>query len=181
MENTLDIHRRLVERCKTNDRTSQKKLYELYSAPMFNVALRILNSREEAEDVLQEAFISMFGNIHKFRAESTFGAWFKRIVVNKSINALKKQKHYTEPPEDLPAEEEDEEPTEPEYTMEHIKAAMSALKPGYRAVFTLYMFEDYSHIEISEELGISVGTSKSQLSRAKQRVRELIIHQKQVS
>ncbi len=147
---------------------------------MFNVAYRILSSREEAEDVLQESFISMFGSIHKFRAESTFGAWFKRIVINKSINALKKQRQFTEPSEDLPAEEE-EESKEVEYTVEHIKQAMSQLKPGFRAVFSLYMFEDYSHQEISNELGISVGTSKSQLSRAKLRLKELIINQKLVS
>jgi len=170
LENTLDIHRRLVELCKANDRTSQKKIYELYSAPMLNVAYRILNSREEAEDVLQESFISMFKSIHKFRAESTFGAWFKRIVVNKSINALKKQRYFSEPIDDMLIADEEDEPQEVEYTVEHIKTAMSQLKPGYRAVFSLYMFEDYSHQEIANELGISLGTSKSQLSRAKLRV-----------
>lgn len=149
---------------------------------MFSVALRILNSREEAEDVLQEAFISMFSSIHKFRAESTFGAWFKRIVVNKSINALKKQRHFSEPTDNMLVEDaEEEEDDEEEYTIDHIKQAMALLKPGYRAVFSLYMFEDYSHQEISSELGISVGTSKSQLSRAKLRVKKLIIDQKRVS
>jgi len=180
LDNTLDIHGRIVERCKANDRFAQKQIYDLYSAPMFNVSYRILNSREEAEDVLQDAFLDMFRKLESFRGESTFGAWFKRIVVNKSINALKKQKHYTQPAENIPEEEPDTAPNE-NYTVEHIKLAMAELKPGYRAVFTLYLFEDYTHQEISDELGISVGTSKSQLSRAKEKVRQLVSSQKRVS
>ncbi len=181
--NSLDIHKHLVERIKTQDRVAQREIYELYSVPMFHVALRILNNREEAEDVLQEAFLDMFRKVHTFRGESTFGAWFKRIVANRSINQLKKKKYFTDDVENLPevAEEEEEGERENDYSVDHIKEAMSVLPAGFRTVFSLYMFEDYSHQAIAEEMGISVGTSKSQLSRAKLKVKEWLTINKRVS
>lgn len=180
--NTVDIHTRLVERCKRQDRQAQKELYDLYHVQMFHVALRILNSKEEAEDVLQEAFVDMFKKIHTFRGDSTFGAWFKRIVTNKSINELKKKKYPTSDVEELPEiTEAEEEAYSVEYTVDQIKSAMSELKPGFRTVFSLYMFESYTHQDIAEEMGISVGTSKSQLSRAKEKVRNWLLTNRRVS
>ncbi len=175
--NSLDIHSQLIERCRKNDRKAQHELYELYSTPMYHVSLRIVNNTQEAEDILQEAFIDMFRKLDTFRGESTFGAWFKRIVANKSINAIKKKVRFTEGVESIPEQVDDtsEEP-EIEYTVEHIKQAMSQLSHGFRTVFALYMFEDFSHAQIAEELGISEGTSKSQLSRAKQKVREWLLN-----
>ncbi len=177
----LDIHKHLVERIKRNDRNAQREIYELYSVPMFHVSKRILNNSQEAEDVLQEAFLDMFRKIDGFRGESTFGAWFKRIVVNKSINQLKKQRHYTDDIENIEEPEDELDEVEPEYTMEHIKSAMQELSPGFRTVFSLYMFEDYSHKEIAVQMGISEGTSKSQLSRAKSKVKEWLLANKRVS
>ncbi|MFK7755385.1 MAG: RNA polymerase sigma factor [Flavobacteriales bacterium] len=177
--NSLDIHSQLIERCRKNERKAQHELYQLYSTPMYHVSLRIVNNTQEAEDILQEAFIDMFRKLDTFRGESTFGAWFKRIVANKSINAIKKKVRFTEDIDSLPDHQEEEtEGEEPEYTVEHIKLAMSELSHGFRTVFALYMFEDYSHVQIAEELGISVGTSKSQLSRAKLKVRERLLNQK---
>lgn len=176
MTQTANIHKEIIERCKLGDRKSQYELYSLYARAMLNVSMRIVNNRAEAEDVLQECFIKAFSKIESFRGESSFGAWMKRIVVNHSLNVIKKKKHifqelneeiYQSPEEDAPEEE-------PEYTIEDIKNAMKQLADGYRIIFTLFMFEGQSHAEIAESLGITVVTSRSQLSRAKNRVKEII-------
>ncbi|MFM1932258.1 MAG: hypothetical protein RL226_1561 [Bacteroidota bacterium] len=144
---------------------------------MFATALRILRSREDAEDVLQDAFVSAFNKLDQFRGDATFGSWLKRIVVNTALNSLKKQRILIdELIEDRRTEEEDEPYEEPaHYSIEDVKQAVSELSDGYRAVFTLYMFEDYSHKDIGEMLGINESTSKSQLNRAKKRVAEWLI------
>lgn len=145
---------------------------------MFNVSLRILNRREEAEDVLQESFVKMFQSLDSFQGRSSFGAWFKRIVVNRSLNHLKKRKvQYVEVKEEILGlfDAEEEEVKEYPVTVEQVQKALKELPDGYRVVFTLYMFEDYSHKEIANELGITVSTSKSQLNRAKSKIRTFLM------
>ncbi len=146
---------------------------------MFNVSYRILNQQEEAEDVLQEAFVKMFHQIGSYRAEASFGAWFKRIVINQSLNRLKQRNRERVQIENLTKEkydqgEENDEISVPKATIAEIQNAMELLPEGYRLVFVLYLFEEYSHQEIAEELGISVSTSKSQLNRAKKKLKELL-------
>ena len=144
---------------------------------MFNVGYRITRSEEDAEDVLQEAFISAFRSLDSYRGDATFGAWLKRIVVNKAINALNKKKH-----ESLPDENEQwdiaEEESPPEYrdslTVERVRKAIEKLPDGYRSVLSLYLLEGYDHQEIGEILAISESTSKSQLNRAKAKLKELL-------
>ena len=169
----------LVEKCKANNRRAQKEIYQLYAKPMFNVCCRIVNNQEEAEDILQEAFIKMFQSIGSYRQESSFGSWFKRIVVNSALNQIKKDQRIAENLEKLKnetAEEipEEEESSLPNYSVNQIQNAMELLPEGYRIVFSLYLFENYSHKEIAEELEISESTSKSQLNRAKKKMRELL-------
>lgn len=177
---TVHPHLDLVERCKTNDRQAQHQLYALYAQPMFNVCYRIVNQQEEAEDVLQEAFVKMFKQLNSYRQEASFGAWFKRIVVNSSLNHLKQKKRLLENIENLKNEsqenliEEDESPL-PTYSVNQVQSAMELLPEGYRVVFSLYLFEEYSHKEIAEELGITESTSKSQLNRGKKKLKELLI------
>lgn len=145
---------------------------------MLNVSMRILNDSQEAEDVLQESFISAFQKIEGFRGESSFGSWFKRIVINKSLNQLKRKKLVLEEiDERLHGEkvEEEDEHEEPAYTVQDIQKAMYRLPQGFRVVFSLYMFEDLSHREIAGQLGISESTSKSQLNRAKKKLKQLIL------
>ena len=169
-----DIHSELVDRCAAGDRRAQSELFKLYAKPMFNVSMRIVNDAMMAEDILQECFIKVFDGLNGFRKESSFGSWMKRIVINRSINELKKKKiQFVDVPEipDSPAGETQE----PKYTMEDIHRAVYELPEGYRVVFTLYMFEDLSHREISQQLGISESTSKSQLSRAKKQVKQSMI------
>lgn len=138
----------------------------------------MMNKREEAEDMLQEAFSEAFMQLHSYRFESSFGAWIKRITVNKCINALKKRKAELVPVDNLPEpsnQETDEEM--PGLSVERVQRAMEELPEGYRVIFSLYLLEGYDHGEISDIMGISEATSKSQYSRAKQRVREIILNQ----
>lgn len=142
---------------------------------MYNTALRIIGNGDDASDILQDSFVDMFLKLESFRMESSFGAWFKRIVVNKSLNHLRKSRMVFQDSEDLSeivAEEESEAPFE--YDIGDVKMAVSNLPEGYRLVFNLYMFDDLSHREIASEMGISEATSKSQLSRAKKKLRERI-------
>ncbi|MBL4710562.1 MAG: RNA polymerase sigma factor [Flavobacteriales bacterium] len=173
-------HLELIQACKLNDRKAQQKLYQLYAQPMFSVCYRIVNQQEEAEDVLQEAFIRMFRQVESFREEASFGAWFKRIVVNGSLNHIKQRKRQQDKIEHLKDESEEsiaeeDEPNLPTYSVNQVQGALELLPEGYRVVFSLYLFEEYSHREIAEELGITESTSKSQLNRAKKKMRELLI------
>lgn len=171
-----NIHGQLIEQCKGGDREAHYRLYKLYSRSMFNVAYRITGREEEAEDALQEAFINAFKNLDSYRGDSTFGAWLKRIVVNKAINALKKRRFESIPDDpnwDMVEETETVEYRE-ELTIERVKAAIDQLPDGYRTVLSLYLLEGYDHQEIAEIMGISESTSKSQLNRAKTKLREYL-------
>ncbi len=167
------IHAPLIEECRKGNSRAQFRLYNQYSKAMYNLAYRILNSREDAEDMLQESFIECFRNIETFRFESTFGAWLRKIVVNKCINHIKKKKADLTFCETLPpvAYEEYEEP---EYNTKEIFRSIGMLPDGYRIILTLYLLEGYDHSEISAILGISESTSKSQYSRAKEKLRNIL-------
>lgn len=143
---------------------------------MFNVGFRITRSEEDAEDVLQEAFLSAFRNLDKYRGDATFGAWLKRIVVNKAINALNKKKHETIPDDEQWDVAEEEITTEyrENLTVERVRQGIEKLPDGYRTVLSLYLLEGYDHQEIGQILGISESTSKSQLNRARTKLQEIL-------
>ena len=170
------MHDELIARCKAGDQDAHFQLYKLYSKAMYNVGLRITRSEEEAEDVLQEAFINAFRNIDSYRGDATFGAWLKRIVVNKAINAVNRKKH--DPMPDNERWDVAEEEPVAEYgeglTVDRVKRSIEELPDGYRTVLSLYLLEGYDHQEIAEIMGISESTSKSQLNRAKNKLRELL-------
>lgn len=170
-----DIHSQLVGKARENDRSAQFELYKLYSRAMLNVSSRIIGDVVEAEDVLQESFVSAFKNIKSYRGDATFGAWLKRIVVNKAINAVKKKKvDFT----DLGEHDVVEEAVldEGNYTLEvsMVKEAMSFLPNGFRMVLSLYLFEGYDHKEIGQILNVSESTSKSQYNRAKKKMKLIL-------
>ena len=174
----LNIHEDLISRCRTGDRDAHYKLYKLYSKAMFNVGYRITRSEEEAEDVLQEAFISAFRNLDHYRGDATFGAWLKRIVVNKALNVLNKRKHESMPDENEQWDVAEPEPIEEyreELTVDRVRQSIEKLPDGYRTVLSLYLLEGYDHQEIGEILKISESTSKSQLNRAKAKLKELLM------
>jgi RNA polymerase sigma-70 factor (ECF subfamily) len=145
---------------------------------MYNTCLRILRHENDAEDALQNAFIDIFGKLESFMFQSSVGAWMKRIVVNNCINFMQRQKvvftEFEAETHMINKSTEDEAIPETLLSVDSIKKAMTQLSEGYRVVFSLYMIEGYDHEEIAEILHISESTSKSQLSRAKQKVRDLI-------
>ncbi len=168
------INAPLIEECRQGSTRAQFRLYNQYSKAMYNLAYRILNNREDAEDILQEAFVDCFKNLNTFRFESTFGAWLKKITVNKCINQLKKKKIDLTLCENLPVDiyEEDSEVI---YDTTKIFKGIEKLPDGYRVILTLYLLEGYDHQEIAQILGITESTSKSQYSRAKDKLRSIIL------
>ncbi len=146
---------------------------------MYNICYRMMNNRVEAEDMLQESFTDAFRSLPAFRYDSAFGAWLKRITVNKCINALKKKKAELIPVDKLPElpGDDDGEMNMPGISVAQVQQAMEQLPEGYRIVFSLYLLEGYDHAEISQIMGISEATSKSQYSRARQRMKEIINNQ----
>ncbi|MCC7318934.1 MAG: sigma-70 family RNA polymerase sigma factor [Bacteroidales bacterium] len=174
-----DTHHELIKACLRNDRKAQQQLYQLYAKAMLNVGFRMLHSREDAEDVLQEAFTDAFRRLSSFRFESTFGAWLKRIVINRCINQLRKKKADLQFIDDMQlfANRPEDEYEPAELSIDSVKKAMQDLPSGSRIIFSLYLLEGYDHQEISEILNISVSNSKTQYMRAKHRVKELLIPQ----
>jgi RNA polymerase sigma-70 factor (ECF subfamily) len=176
-DSTLNIHQDLIDRCRKGDRDAYFRLYKLYSRSMYNVGYRIVNNLEEAEDVLQEAFISAFDNLEAYRGDSTFGAWLKRIVVNKAINHLKKRKMERFPEDDTWDVKEEEETdifAGFPFTVEKVRKAINLLPDGYRMVLSLYLLEGYDHAEIAGIMQITESTSKSQFNRSKKKLKELL-------
>ena len=160
------------------DVRAQYQLYSLYSRAMYNICFRMTNQKEEAEDLLQESFTYAFSKLGSFRFESSFGAWLKRIVVNTCINHLKKRKVdlvYTEQHNDPIPEDDYVDYQEIKFQVEGVMKAMDKLPEGYRVVFSLYLLEGYDHKEISDILGISESTSKSQFLRAKKKIKEILM------
>ena len=173
-----EIHRDIIEGCKNGNYRAQYKLYQLYSKAMFNVCFRMMNRREEAEDLLQESFADAFHRLPTFRYESSFGHWLKRIVVNNCINELKRKRADLSYFDDIAWSENRLEDEEEAYggglTLKNVKRAMEQLPGGSRLIFSLYLLEGYDHVEISQILNISESNSKSQYMRAKRKVAEIL-------
>ncbi|MDN3550394.1 sigma-70 family RNA polymerase sigma factor [Mucilaginibacter aquaedulcis] len=164
--------------CKQGSKKACYQLYRLYSKAMLNVAFRIVGNIGEAEDVLQEAFLDAFNKVKDFRQDTTFGLWLKQIVVNRSINLLRKRRlelvelegdHL----ENIP-EEENEDEDDIQYQVAMVKEGMKQLPDGYRVVLSLYLLEGYDHEEISQILNISENTSRTQFLRAKRKLMEIL-------
>lgn len=171
----INIHQQLIDKCLENDKEAQFKIYKLYYRSMYNTALRIVNRVDEAEDIMQEAFLTAFRKIDTYKGEVSFGVWLKRIIVNRSLDYLRKRRvEFEEITSEHPIYEEDID-NQPEYTVEEVKTAISQMSDGYRTILSLILLEGYDHEEVSEILGISNVTSRTQLSRAKQHLRELLI------
>lgn len=173
-----NIHQDLVERCKNQDRLAQNEFYKLYSKAMYNIAYRITNNELDAEDVLQESFVSAFKNIDSYRGTASIGAWLKRIIINGSITAVKKRKaelvslEERGELEELPQNGDDDDMLY--LNVDRIKRAIQLLPDGYRVVFSLYLMEGYDHKEIGSILNITESTSKSQYNRSKKKLKQIL-------
>lgn len=141
---------------------------------MYSVCLRILNDEHEAEDIMQEAFLKVFRKISTYQGTVSFGAWLKKIVINRSLDQLKKRKVKFEEVDSkvfqLPYDDESYN----EVDVERIKEAIRGLPDNYRTILSLHLIEGYDHEEISQILGISNSASRTQYSRAKSKLRELL-------
>jgi len=165
----------LIRGCMESDRRMQEELYRRFSPRMYAVCLRYAGNAEEAEDILQEGFIKVFKKLDSFRNEGSFEGWIRRIFVNTAIEHFRRKKYL------LPVTEKEENTIEGKYTSvldelgaKDIMALVQELSPGYRTVFNMYVVEGYTHKEIADQLGISEGTSKSQLSRAKVILQDMV-------
>lgn len=166
-----------MERCETGEPQAQYQLYNMYSKGMLDVAWQILKQREDAEDVLQDAFVKMFDKLESLKDPVAFTGWFKRIVANNSINYIKKRNkvHLTEVSPNLKdlADEMDVQHA-PRYTVDGVKQAIAQLPEGYRIVVSLFLFDGYSHREIAQILGITESTSKSQYHRGRKKLQRIL-------
>lgn len=161
----------LIKACLAQDRLAQKELYEKYCNGMYTIAYRMAGEQDLAADILQEAFIKVFRSLKSFRAESTLGAWIKTIVIRTALSKLKKRPKFDEL--DTLADERAVDWGH-HLDAEYLDQAIGQLPDGYRTVFVLIEIEGYPHKEVADLLGISVGTSKSQLFYAKKRLRAAI-------
>ena len=168
----------LIRRCRNGEREAQFLLYHRYSKAMLNTAYRILNSEEEAKDTLQEAFFKAFTKLDKYKAQSTFGAWLKRIVINESVSQLKRLRRIEWEGMDRIQEPAGEQVSDPldefPVSAEQARAALQELPDGYRSILSLYLVEGYDHKEIATILGISLNTSLSQYHRGKKKLKSLL-------
>jgi len=165
----------LLEGCLEGNRRMQEELYRRFSPRMYAVCLRYAGNAEEAEDILQEGFIKVFKKLNSFRREGSFEGWVRRVFVNTAIEHFRRKRYL------MPVTEKEENTIEGKYlsvlddlAARDIMALVQDLSPGYRTVFNLYVVEGYTHKEIADMMGISEGTSKSQLSRAKVILQDMV-------
>jgi RNA polymerase sigma-70 factor (ECF subfamily) len=159
----------LIKGCIEGNRQMQEELYNRFSGKMYAVCLRYANNADDAQDLLQEGFIKVFRNLHRFRAEGSFEGWIRRVFVNSSIEHFRKKSvelSKVSDKEENTIEDQDISALD-QLAERDIVKLIQDLSPGYRTVFNLYVVEGYSHKEIGDLLGISEGTSKSQLARAR--------------
>ncbi len=166
----------IIAACIRGERKAQNALYSQYANAMYNVALRIVNDVDEAQDVLQMSFVDAFKHLHQYNNTATMGSWLKRIVINRAISQLRKKKLMTESWDNQTHEfPDDTAPIEESIlSIEKIKSAMNEMPEGYRVVLNLYLIEGYDHGEIADILQISTSTSKTQYHRAKHKLRALL-------
>lgn len=175
-EQYQNIHQKIIDQCKIGDRDAQFQLYKLYYRSMYNTSLRMVGNAVDAEDIMQEAFLNAFNKLDTYQGNVSFGAWLKKIVVNRSLDYLKKRKVYFEEiNERVLDEKEDSIADLNEIDLSKLKQAVMKLPEGYRVVLSLYLLEGYDHDEISEILQITNVSSRTQLLRAKKKLREILI------
>ena len=176
----------LVDGCLRQDRMAQEKVYELFYGKMMAVCLRYTKNTDQAKDILQDGFIKVFRGVDKFNRAGSFEGWVRRIMVNTAIDHFRRAKNsYLLLGEDRSIEDfadhdaediiaDEEQDTHLDLKPADIINAMQKLTPAYRTVFNLYVFEELTHKEIADMLGINIGTSKSNLAKAKHNLKKLL-------
>ncbi len=166
----------LIKACMREDRQSQQLLFQRYAGKMLGVCMRYARNRQEAEDILQDGFIKVFDNMHRFRFEGSFEGWIRRIMINTALKSFKKKSFKNE---QIGLENYQEDSCEPDIysqlSEQELLKIIGELPDGYRVVFNLYVIEGYSHKEIGELLGIQESTSRSQLTKARKLLQQKIL------
>ncbi len=170
----------IISDCVNGNSNAQKEIYERFAPRMFSVCIKYSKNRADAEDFLHDGFIKIFEKIGQFQHKGSFEGWIRRIMVNNILEHFRKNsKYYFEDEEKIPSVSEDiiieiDNPNEKQLSYQEILEYIDKLPERYKMVFNLYVLEGYSHKEISEEMDISIGTSKSNLSRARQWLKDYI-------
>lgn len=170
----------LLQMCKQGKQAAQLEVYNRYYKAMFNTAARIVKDQAEAQDIMQESFLSAFTKLDSFKGEASFGSWLKRIVVNKSLNSYQRSKRLEETPiEDhlYRIEDEPQGITEVDYNnieVNRVLHAMDELKDNYRQSLSLHLIEGYDYEEMSEIMNISYANCRTMVSRAKESLRKIL-------
>jgi RNA polymerase sigma factor (sigma-70 family) len=161
----LDLNQ-LINDCKKNDRKAQEQLYRLYASKLFTICLKYSRSYTEAQDNLQEGFLLIFNKIEQFSFKGSFEGWLKRVIINHVLQQYRTQTFLSIVNQDVALYEEIDIDDE-NISLDYLLIIIQELPDRYRLVFNLYVMDDYSHAEIAEMLSINIGTSKSNLSRAR--------------
>lgn len=166
----------IVAGCRRRERSSQHALYKLYYPYGMSVSIRYVNNEQEAQFVLNEGFLKVFQNIKKYDPQLPFKPWFRKILVNTAINHIKKQRRFNmevsmEEASNIP----DREDILNRISYKELVTMVQSLSAAYRTVFNMYVIDGFKHEEIAEQLGISIGTSKSNLTRARAKLQELVL------
>jgi RNA polymerase sigma factor (sigma-70 family) len=166
----------LIEGCKRQDRHAQCLLYEHFSGKMYALCCRYIKDKMEAEDVLVTSFTKIFARIDQFKNEGSFEGWIRKIIVNESLSYLRRNKNmYLETDIEEANREPDYDQLYDQLEADDLLKLIAELPSGYRIIFNMYAIDGYSHKEIAEQLGITEGTSKSQLSRARATLQKALI------
>lgn len=172
----MDLNQ-LINDCKKNDRKAQEQLYQLYASKLFSVCLKYSRNYIEAQDNLQDGFLLIFNKIEQFSFKGSFEGWLKRVMINHVLQQYRTQTFLSLVNENVPDDVEIEMDDE-DLSLDFLLKIIQELPDRYRLVFNLYAMDDYSHAEIAEMLSITIGTSKSNLSRARMILKDKIEHYK---
>lgn len=164
--------KKIIKHCKKKDLKAQEELYRLFAGKLFAISLKYSRNYQEAEDNLQEAFITIFKKIHQYENKGSFEGWLKRITINTALQTYRKQNVFRIVDENSIEEAEEVNLREEEISLDFLLKIIQELPDRYRMVFNLYVLDGYSHKEIAELLNISVGTSKSNLARARKNLKQ---------
>jgi RNA polymerase sigma-70 factor (ECF subfamily) len=167
----------LIERCKKSDKNAQLQLYKAYYKAMYNTAHRVLKDNFEAEDIMQEAFLTAFTKLDSYKGEVAFGAWLKRIVINKSLTQLKKNNRYQEVKMEVITNDEieDEAIDYRGLNPKSVLNTLQSLKDNYRVVLTLNLIEGYDYEEIAQILNYTNENVRTTVSRAKKKLKQVLL------
>lgn len=173
----------IIQGCIDGDRRCQQKLYEHFYGKMMVVCMRYANDQDQALDMFQEAFIKVFKSLPKYTKQGSFEGWIRRIMVNTSIDHIRKNKKFNQMVElddahgRIEIDEEEDAGILEHIDFEGMMQLVQNLSPAYKSVFNMYIIDGFTHQEIADELGISVGTSKSNLAKAKANVKKMLLAQ----